>query len=110
MSRYFEDLRRIIERHGGTVEKFVGDAVMAVFRIPTAREDDALRAVRAAARCVLDRRAWPRARIGINSREVVVGGEGETLVTGDAVIASRLEEAASPETSSSAPGPTRARP
>ena len=49
MRRYFEDLRAILERHGGSVEKFVGDAVMAVFGIPTAHEDDALRAVRAAA-------------------------------------------------------------
>src|SRR5688572_30459957 len=49
MRRYFEDLRAIVERHGGVVEKFVGDAVMAVFGIPTAHEDDALRAVRAAA-------------------------------------------------------------
>src|SRR3990170_7632925 len=48
MRRYFDDLRRIIERHGGTVEKFVGDAVMAVFGIPVSHEDDALRAVRAA--------------------------------------------------------------
>jgi class 3 adenylate cyclase len=49
LTRTFEDLRAIIERHGGTVEKFVGDAVMAVFGIPVAHEDDALRAVRAAA-------------------------------------------------------------
>ena len=49
MRRYFEDLRAILERHGGTVEKFVGDAVMAVFGIPVSHEDDALRAVRAAA-------------------------------------------------------------
>ena len=49
MRRYFEDLRVILERHGGTVEKFVGDAVMAVFGIPVSHEDDALRAVRAAA-------------------------------------------------------------
>ena len=48
MRRYFEDLRTILERHGGTVEKFAGDAVMAVFGIPLAHEDDALRAVRAA--------------------------------------------------------------
>ncbi len=96
MRRYFEDLRAILERHGGTVEKFVGDAVMAVFGIPTAHEDDALRAVRA---------AWEmreaiaehglEARIGINTGEVVVGGEGETLVTGDAVnVAARLEQSA----------------
>ena len=49
MNRYFRELRATIERHGGTVEKFVGDAVMAVFGIPRVREDDALRAVRAAA-------------------------------------------------------------
>src|SRR5918994_6671864 len=49
MRRYFEDLREILERHGGSVEKFVGDAVMAVFGIPISHEDDALRAVRAAA-------------------------------------------------------------
>ena len=96
MRRYFEDLRVILERHGGTVEKFVGDAVMAVFGTPTAHEDDALRAVRA---------AWEmrdaiaehelEARIGINTGEVVVGGEGETLVTGDAVnVAARLEQSA----------------
>src|SRR2546421_8567720 len=48
MRRYFADLRMILERHGGAVEKFVGDAVMAVFGVPVAHEDDALRAVRAA--------------------------------------------------------------
>jgi class 3 adenylate cyclase/tetratricopeptide (TPR) repeat protein len=96
MRRYFADLRAILERHGGAVEKFVGDAVMAVFGIPVAHEDDALRAVRA---------AWEmreavsvhglEARIGVNTGEVVVGGEGETLVTGDAVnVAARLEQSA----------------
>jgi class 3 adenylate cyclase/tetratricopeptide (TPR) repeat protein len=96
MRRYFADLRAILERHGGAVEKFVGDAVMAVFGIPVAHEDDALRAVRA---------AWEMreavsahglaARIGVNTGEVVVGGEGETLVTGDAVnVAARLEQSA----------------
>ena len=49
MGRYFEEIRLIVERHGGTVEKFIGDAVMAVFGIPVAHEDDALRAVRAVA-------------------------------------------------------------
>src|ERR671924_2404001 len=49
MSRYFDAMRVAIERHGGTVEKFIGDAVMAVFGIPVVHEDDALRAVRAAA-------------------------------------------------------------
>src|SRR6187402_3657446 len=96
MRRYFEDLRAILERHEGAVEKFVGDAVMAVFGIPVAHEDDALRAVRA---------AWEMreavsahglaARIGVNTGEVVVGGQGETLVTGDAVnVAARLEQSA----------------
>jgi len=96
MRRYFDDLRTIIERHGGTVEKFVGDAVMAVFGIPVSHEDDALRAVRAAAEMQDAIAAHGlEARIGINTGEVVVGGEGETLVTGDAVnVAARLEQAA----------------
>ena len=51
MGRYFDAMRAVIERHGGTVEKFIGDAVMAVFGVPTLHEDDALRAVRAAAGC-----------------------------------------------------------
>ena len=96
MGRYFEDLRTILERHGASVEKFVGDAVMAVFGVPTAHEDDALRAVRAAAEmreAVLAHGL--EARIGVDTGEVVVGGEGETLVTGDAVnVAARLEQAA----------------
>ena len=48
ISRYFEEMSAALERHGGTVEKFIGDAVMAVFGVPTVHEDDALRAVRAA--------------------------------------------------------------
>jgi class 3 adenylate cyclase len=98
MRRYFEDLRAILERHGGSVEKFVGDAVMAVFGIPVSHEDDALRAVRAASgmREAIAAHGL-EARIGINTGEVVVGGEGETLVTGDAVnVAARLEQAARP--------------
>ena len=78
------------------VEKFVGDAVMAVFGIPVSHEDDALRAVRAAAemRAAIAEHGL-EARIGVNTGEVVVGGEGETLVTGDAVnVAARLEQAA----------------
>src|SRR4249919_76513 len=96
MRRYFEDLRAIIQRHGGTVEKFVGDAVMAVFGIPVSHEDDALRAARAASEmCAAIAEHGLEARIGINTGEVVVGGEGETLVTGDAVnVAARLEQAA----------------
>ena len=80
----------------GRVEKFVGDAVMAVFGIPVSHEDDALRAVRAASemRAAIAEHGL-EARIGINTGEVVVGGEGETLVTGDAVnVAARLEQAA----------------
>jgi class 3 adenylate cyclase/predicted ATPase len=98
MRRYFEDLRTILERHGGSVEKFVGDAVMAVFGVPVSHEDDALRAVRAASemRAAIAEHGL-EARIGINTGEVVVGGEGETLVTGDAVnVAARLEQAAAP--------------
>jgi class 3 adenylate cyclase/tetratricopeptide (TPR) repeat protein len=96
LGRTFDSLRTIIERHGGTVEKFVGDAVMAVFGIPVSHEDDALRAVRAAAemRAVMAEHGL-EARIGVNTGEVVVGGTGETLVTGDAVnVAARLEQAA----------------
>jgi class 3 adenylate cyclase/tetratricopeptide (TPR) repeat protein len=96
MRRYFDGLRVILERHGGSVEKFVGDAVMAVFGIPTSHEDDALRAVRAAVemRAAIAEHGL-EARIGVNTGEVVVGGESETLVTGDAVnVAARLEQAA----------------
>ena len=48
LARYFEQMRKIVERHGGTVEKFIGDAVMAVFGVPVVHEDDALRACRSA--------------------------------------------------------------
>jgi class 3 adenylate cyclase/tetratricopeptide (TPR) repeat protein len=98
MRSYFDDLRRIVERHGGTVEKFVGDAVMAVFGIPVAHEDDALRAVRAASemRSAITEHVL-EARIGVNTGEVVTGTADETLVTGDAVnVAARLEQAAAP--------------
>ena len=96
LRRYFQDLRAILERHGGSVEKFAGDAVMAVFGIPVSHEDDALRAVRAAAEMREAIAAHGlEARIGVNTGEVVVGGGGETLVTGDAVnVAARLEQAA----------------
>ena len=97
LSRYFERMKTIVERHEGTVEKFIGDAVMAVFGVPTAHEDDALRAVRAAAEM---RNALPelgvQARIGLNTGTVVTGTE-ERLATGDAVnVAARLEQAAEP--------------
>jgi AAA ATPase domain/Adenylate and Guanylate cyclase catalytic domain len=90
-------MKAIVEAHGGTVEKFIGDAVMAVFGIPTAHEDDALRACRAA---VEMRDALPElgiaGRIGVNTGEVVTGTQ-ERLATGDAVnVAARLEQAAAP--------------
>jgi class 3 adenylate cyclase/tetratricopeptide (TPR) repeat protein len=95
MARYHAELRHILERHGGTVEKFVGDAAMAVFGIPEVHEDDALRAIRAA---VEIREATAarglEVRIGVNTGEVVAA-EGETLVTGDPVnVAARLEQSA----------------
>ncbi len=95
MRGYYDEMRTILERHGGTVEKFVGDAVMAVFGVPVSREDDALRAVRAAweMRTAVGELGL-QARIGVNTGEVVAG-EGDTLVTGDAVnVAARLEQAA----------------
>jgi class 3 adenylate cyclase len=97
LARYFERMKAIVESHGGTVEKFIGDAVMAVFGVPAAHEDDALRACRAA---VDMRDALPElgidGRIGVNTGEVVAGTE-ERLATGDAVnVAARLEQAAEP--------------
>jgi class 3 adenylate cyclase/tetratricopeptide (TPR) repeat protein len=96
-SRYFDDARAALERHGGTVEKFIGDAVMAVFGIPVVHEDDALRALRAAVELRAAVQALGlQARIGVNTGEVVAGS-GDALVTGDAVnVAARLEQAASP--------------
>ncbi|TMK80381.1 MAG: zinc-ribbon domain-containing protein, partial [Actinobacteria bacterium] len=95
MARYFDEARTVLERHGGTVEKFIGDAVMAVFGVPVLHEDDALRAVRASIelRDVI-RGLDLTVRIGVNTGEVVAG-EGGTLVTGDAVnVAARLEQSA----------------
>ena len=106
LTRHFANVRSTLERHGGTVEKFIGDAVMAVFGIPKIHEDDALRAVRAAVDLrdgvqALNRRpdatAQVSVRIGINTGEVVAGDPAlsETLVTGDTVnTAARLEQAA----------------
>ncbi|MFN8234172.1 MAG: adenylate/guanylate cyclase domain-containing protein, partial [Actinomycetota bacterium] len=109
MSRYFSEMRTALERHGGTVEKFIGDAVMAVFGVPRIHEDDALRAVRAAAdmreavrlltkELERDHGVALQTRIGVNTGEVVAGdGTDESLVTGDAVnVAARLEQAAAP--------------
>jgi class 3 adenylate cyclase/tetratricopeptide (TPR) repeat protein len=97
LARYFERMSGIVELHGGTVEKFIGDAVMAVFGVPVAHEDDALRACRAA---VEMRDAQPElgveCRLGVNTGEVLTGTE-ERLATGDAVnVAARLEQAAEP--------------
>ena len=110
MGRYFDEMAAVIERHGGTVEKFIGDAVMAVFGIPRLHEDDAVRAIRATAGMrealerlnrdlVRDHGEGLAARIGVNTGEVVAGdpAAGQRLVTGDAVnVAARLEQAAAP--------------
>ncbi len=110
MSRYFRTTRRVLERHGGTVEKFIGDAVMAVFGIPVVHEDDALRATRASVEMAgslgtlnkeLERR-WGvslEVRIGVNTGEVVTGDPsgGQGFATGDAInLAARLQQAAAP--------------
>ena len=109
LGRYFDQVRTLIERHGGNVEKFIGDAVMGVFGIPRIHEDDALRAVRAAGEIVdalsvlNDELATAhgvriQTRTGVNTGEVIVGDpSGEILVTGIAVnVAARLEQAAQP--------------
>jgi class 3 adenylate cyclase len=105
MARWHEAMRTVLQRHGGTVEKFVGDAVMAVFGFPLAHEDDELRAVRAASEMRLrlaalnvdlkrDYGTELESRTGISTGEVVAS-PGETLVTGDAVnVAARLEQSA----------------
>ena len=108
ITRYFDAMREALERHGGTVEKFIGDAVMAVFGVPVVREDDALRAVRAAAEMqtalgelneelALRFDVRLRVRTGVNTGEVIAGdpSRGHGFVTGDAVnLAARLEQAA----------------
>ena len=103
MQHYFGELRGAIERHGGTVDKFIGDAVMAVFGIPVIREDDALRAVRAAAE-IRERLPLVAEEVGVQltfrtavNTGLVLVGEGENLAIGDAVnVAARLEQAAAP--------------
>lgn len=107
MARYFARATQVIEGHGGTVEKFIGDAVMAIFGVPTVHEDDALRAVRAAddlRRSVSelnveferDFGTSLKVRIGVNTGEVVTVGD-ELLATGDAInVASHLEHEAPP--------------
>lgn len=97
LARYFERMKAIAELHGGTVEKFIGDAVVVVFGVPVVHEDDALRAVRTAfAMQEALRELELDARIGVNSGEVVTG-TAEWLATGDAVnVAARLQQAAEP--------------
>jgi class 3 adenylate cyclase/tetratricopeptide (TPR) repeat protein len=109
LSRYFETARRVIDRYGGTVEKFIGDAVMAVWGTPVAREDDAERAVRAGLELVevVDALGGEvgapelAMRVGVVTGEaaVTLGAEGEGMVAGDLVnTASRVQSAAEPGT------------
>jgi class 3 adenylate cyclase/tetratricopeptide (TPR) repeat protein len=110
LSRFFDEMQAVIERHGGTVEKFIGDEVMAVFGVPSTHEDDAVRAVRAAAemRARLNQlnEEFERdfgvslvTRMGINTGEVIAGdpSSGQAFVTGDPVnLAKRIQQAARP--------------
>ena len=116
MRSYFDEARAALERHGGTVEKFIGDAVVGMFGVPEAHEDDALRACRAALEiqeriAALNEELTERhgagiaVRIGVNTGEVVAGdaagremfASGDAVVLGDSVnVAARLEQAASP--------------
>ena len=110
MARYFQEMQAVVQRHEGSTEKFIGDAVMAVFGVPRLHEDDALRAVRTAVemRDALHQlndefeRVWGvriLAHTGVNTGEVVAGDptSGESFVVGDAVnVAARLEQAAEP--------------
>src|SRR5512133_2859126 len=98
VTQFFDRVSNIIERYGGTVEKFAGDAVMAAFGIPQAHEDDSERAVRAALE-ILDSvdELELQARIGIEAGEVVTGAGDSTFATGEAVnIAARLQQLAEP--------------
>jgi class 3 adenylate cyclase/S1-C subfamily serine protease len=109
LRRYYAVVRQAIEAYGGTVEKFVGDAVVAVFGVPVLHEDDPERAVRAGLRIVDEVDALPRlagsaveVRVGVNTGEALVrlkadAALGEGFLTGDAVnVASRLQTAAPP--------------
>src|SRR5438105_5638231 len=105
LARYYAIARECVETHGGTVEKFIGDAVMAVFGLPTAHGDDPDRAV-AAALAIRDRIKEDEQlhdvaiRFGVSTREVVASRDqsaGDFLITGDATnVAARLQQAAEP--------------
>jgi class 3 adenylate cyclase/tetratricopeptide (TPR) repeat protein len=109
LALYFSAMKPVVERHGGTIEKYIGDVIMAVFGLPRMHEDDALRAVRAAAgvrEALADLNVTLRAqfgvtlenRTGVSTGEVVAGegGGSRRLATGDTVnLAGRLEQAAS---------------
>ena len=110
LARYFDRVSALIWRHGGTVEKFIGDAVMAVFGVPVTHEDDALRALRAA-RQIIETVSGPAigeglpidreiaVRVGVNAGEVFVTQQpdGQFSITGDAVnVAARLQTRAGP--------------
>jgi class 3 adenylate cyclase/tetratricopeptide (TPR) repeat protein len=101
MARFYAAVREPVERHGGSVEKVIGDALVAVFGIPAVHEDDALRAVRAALemRNAVRSMGDVQARIGVNTGDVLARDptQRESLVVGDAVnVAARLEQAAAP--------------
>ena len=109
LRRYYAAARRVVESYGGTVEKFIGDAVVAVFGVPSVHEDDPERAVRAGLRLVDEVDALPgvagrpvEVRVGVNTGEALVRldvdpGSGEGFLTGDAVnVAARLQSAAPP--------------
>lgn len=111
LGAYFETMRGVIERNGGTLEKFIGDAIVAIFGVPVAHEDDALRALRSAAQMrraldALNERLSEhhgvtlQIRVGVHTGEVLAvtaPRHGEGMVTGDAVnVAARLEQSAAP--------------
>jgi class 3 adenylate cyclase/tetratricopeptide (TPR) repeat protein len=110
MTRYYDEMRAVIERHGGTVEKFIGDAVMGIFGVPVLHEDDALRAVRAAAEMrkalgrlneelCRDRRVELQVRTAVMTGEVIASEPafGQAFVIGDAAnVVARLETSAQP--------------
>src|SRR4030095_9877200 len=98
VQNYFERVSRCVTAHGGIVEKFAGDAVMAAFGIPQAHEDDAERAIRAGLAILGEVRELElEARIGVESGEVVADDSDSTFATGEAVtLAARLEQSAEP--------------